>query len=150
MIENIPIFIQIIKELPDYFDDSEDSNKINPAADKWSKKEILGHLIDSAINNLQRFTEVKYAVLPYTIRKYDQVNLVKANNYNDGLTEDLIQLWTYLNKRILTIVSNYSTQQLAFNIILPNGENNNIEFLATDYIDHLNHHFQQIKQLDNL
>lgn len=41
-----------------------------PAPGKWSQKEILGHLIDSGINNLQRFTEIQFSPQPYPIQKY--------------------------------------------------------------------------------
>ncbi len=147
MIQNTATFLQVIKELPDYFNSMDEDYIISkPSTDKWSKKEILGHLIDSAVNNLQRFTEVKHATHPYLIRKYNQEKLVKANNYNNGLSEELIELWTYLNKRILAVISNYSDEELAYKIILPNGEYKDIEFLANDYIDHLFHHCQQIKQ----
>ncbi len=47
------------------------------SSEKWSKKEFLGHLIDSGINNLQRFTEVQFENKPYKIIKYKQNELVK-------------------------------------------------------------------------
>ena len=51
------------------------------APEKWSKKEILGHLIDSGVNNLQRFTEIQFEDKPYRIKKYNQDGLVVANDY---------------------------------------------------------------------
>ena len=51
------------------------------ASEKWSQKEMLGHLIDSGINNLQRFTEVQFETKSYRIRDYNQNELPKANNY---------------------------------------------------------------------
>ncbi len=55
------------------------SAKINPS--KWSKKEVLGHLIDSAENNLRRFICSQYESQPPKIR-YDQNFWVTANNYH--------------------------------------------------------------------
>ncbi len=48
-----------------------------PLETKWFKKEILGHFIDSAINNLQRFTEIQYSKHLFVARPYDQNELVK-------------------------------------------------------------------------
>ncbi|NJN28609.1 MAG: DinB family protein [Cyclobacteriaceae bacterium] len=49
---------------------------LHPSPGKWSKKEVLGHLIDSGINNLQRFTEIQYESKPYKVREYKQDELV--------------------------------------------------------------------------
>ena len=53
-----------------------------PAPSKWSKKEILGHLVDSGVNNLQRFTEIQFHPKPYVLRNYNQDELVKINDYH--------------------------------------------------------------------
>ena len=71
-----------------YIDQSSEiefSRKSSP--EKWSKKEILGHLIDSAVNNLQRFTEIQFQDKPYPIQKYDQDQLVIANDYQNASIE---------------------------------------------------------------
>ena len=75
--------------------------------DKWSKKEILGHLIDSGINNLQRFTEIQFENKPYKIRKYNQDELVKANEYQNSETEEIADFWLSINNRI-TNKANYN------------------------------------------
>ena len=54
-----------------------------PAPDKWSKQEILGHLIDSAINNLKRFTEIQFLPQPYSVISYRQNELVTVNDYQN-------------------------------------------------------------------
>jgi len=66
------------------------SKKSTP--NKWSKKEILGHLIDSGINNPQRFTEIQFESKPYKLRNYHQNKLVIANDYQNVNTKDLLQL----------------------------------------------------------
>ena len=58
--------------------------------EKWSKKEILGHLIDSGINNLQRFTEIQFEERPYILRTYNQDELVKANSYQTSETSEIM------------------------------------------------------------
>jgi len=111
---------------------------------KWSKKEIIGHLIDSAINNLQRFTEVQFKKQPFIINSYDQNELVKANYYQFEDAEALVQLWFYINKRILSVVSNLSTKELEFKVVLSDKKTESLEFLIKDYILHLEHHLNQI------
>jgi DinB superfamily len=110
----------------------------------WSKKEILGHLIDSGINNLQRFTEVQYSEKPYNLRTYQQNELVEANNYQHADLDDLLSLWTSLNNRIISVISSLSSQERKLEI-QKNGEPiGNLEFLIEDYARHMGHHVKQI------
>ncbi len=113
--------------------------------EKWSKLEIIGHLIDSAINNLQRFTEIQFEPRPYQIRRYNQDELVKANAYQEADSGKLIALWISLNIRILAIMKRQTDTTLAYPIILPDGEPSDLRFLMTDYVDHLEHHVKQLK-----
>ena len=113
---------------------------------KWSKKEILGHLIDSAINNLQRFTEIQYSEKPYKIRAYNQDTLVKYNDYQNKNNQNLFDLWLHLNRHILEIIKNQTDKTLAYQLILPNGTLTNLQFLIEDYIEHLFYHVSQINK----
>lgn len=113
---------------------------------KWSKKEILGHLIDSAINNLQRFTEIQYAEKPYKTRPYNQDALVKYNDYQNKNNQNLFDLWLHLNRHILEIIKNQTDKTLAYQLILPNGTLTNLQFLIEDYIEHLFYHVSQINK----
>lgn len=112
--------------------------------EKWSKQEILGHLIDSAINNLQRFTEISFEPKPYQIRRYNQDELVKANAYQGAEINKLIALWLSLNIRILALMKLQTEATLSYTIILPDGELSDLRFLMTDYVDHLEHHMKQL------
>ncbi len=118
------------------------SEKTHP--ETWSKKEILGHLIDSAINNLQRFTEIQHSPKPYTIRRYNQNELVIANQYQQADLLELVDLWKALNDRALAVVRNLTTSQLDFSIITPNGEQRTLSWLIDDYKVHLEHHLSQL------
>src|SRR5688572_28202133 len=75
--------------------DSSFSNKPNP--NKWSKKEVVGHLIDSAQNNLRRFIVAQYEAKEPTI-VYDQDFWVHANGYQAMKKEELIALWRLINE----------------------------------------------------
>ena len=72
---------------------SKENMSFKENSEKWSKKEILGHLIDSGINNLQRFTEIQFENKPYRIRNYKQKELVKANDYKKSDIKELLNFW---------------------------------------------------------
>jgi len=117
-----------------------------PAAGKWSKKEILGHLIDSAINNLKRFTEIQFLPQPYKVISYDQVNLVIVNDYQNQPLDQLLDLWQALNRQIVSAVRNIPAEKLS-SPVDPQYENKELKTLAwiiCDYVAHMEHHFRQI------
>lgn len=116
--------------------------KSNP--NKWSKKEILGHLIDSAMNNLRRFTESQFSEKPYLVLAYDQDKLVQVNRYQERNIQDLLKLWGQLNKQIAFVLKDISEAQLNIPINLYDFSVCNLEFLIEDYITHLKHHLNQI------
>ena len=113
--------------------------------DKWSKKEIIGHLIDSGINNLQRFTEVQFEIKPYKIRQYRQDELVKANDYQHSEINEVVELWISINNRIISLMKKQTIKTLKYNIELNNETISDLRFLMMDYVDHLEHHLNQIK-----
>src|SRR5262245_5252597 len=87
-----------IQEVPERFKQfSAETVLQKPAPGKWSKQEILGHLIDSAINNLKRFTDTQYFPQPYTVIRYNQDELVIINRYQQLSLEYLLNLWSILN-----------------------------------------------------
>ena len=111
---------------------------------KWSKKEILGHLIDSGIKNLQRFTEIYFKNKPYRIKKYNQDELVKVNDYQNSDTREIIKFWELINKRMLYIIKKQSKKTLNYKIELEKDNFSYLRFLINDYVDHLEHHIKQI------
>ena len=115
-----------------------------PAPGKWSRKEILGHLIDSAQNNIRRFVVTLYEGKPHVV--YAQNEWVAAQHYQEYNSKDLIMLWQLLNKHIGIILKNLPAQQyqLQCNTGKEKEEWHTIDFLAKDYITHLIHHLKQI------
>jgi hypothetical protein len=120
--------------------EAEFAEKKNPS--KWSKIEILGHLVDSAQNNIRRFVVSQYEDVPKIIYKQD--DWVKIANYQHYPTSDLIELWSLLNKHICIILD--KAPALCANKMSRTNdpELRNIEWLAGDYIKHLMHHLHQI------
>lgn len=111
---------------------------------RWSKKELLGHLVDSGINNLQRFTEIQYAEKPFQIKAYAQDELVVANHYQDSETEEILQLLQALNRRISRVIELQNEESLAYPVLTPDGKSVNLKYLIEDYLVHFAHHTKQI------
>ena len=116
------------------------------AVGKWSRKQILGHLIDSALNNLTRFTEIGYQPQPYIYREYHQSELVQINDYQNAETQEIFQLWLSLNKQILRVMQSQTEERLNLKVQFTDGELSNLKFLMTDYPEHMEHHLNQIFQ----
>ncbi len=124
------------------FSDEELSDKSAP--EKWSKKEILGHLIDSAINNLKRFTEIQFEPKPYKVIGYNQDELVKVNAYQESDPKELLSFWLSINTRIINIINIQTQETLNYEIENSNGEIKDLRFLIEDYVSHLSYHLDQI------
>lgn len=118
-----------------------------PAANKWSAKEITGHLIDSALNNLRRFTEAQFGQEPYVIISYDQNELVKVNRYSELPLEELTGLWQALNRQIYFVIKHTPQQNLQRRIITASSQEVTLAWLFCDYVGHMEHHFRQIRAL---
>jgi hypothetical protein len=114
---------------------------------KWSRKQILGHLIDSAINNLTRFTEIGHQPQPYIYREYNQAELVKINNYQEMPTDELLQLWLSLNQQIARVMASANEDRLNLKIRFPDGSMSDLRYIMHDYPDHIEHHMKQITTL---
>lgn len=122
--------------------ESEWSAKPNPA--KWSKKEVLGHLIDSALNNQRRFVVTQYIQNQNIV--YYQDEWVLLQDYQSADTGDVIQLWRLLNLQIARILE--TMPETVWQNQCDTGKNgvdlHSIQWLAADYIPHMRHHFGQI------
>ena len=77
---------------------------IHPGPGRWSRKEILGHLIDSALNNHRRIVGASLAPPPHQLRPYDQDAWVRVADYQHLPCADLLALWTNLNHLILHLI----------------------------------------------
>ena len=111
---------------------------------KWSKKEELGHLVDSAQNNIRRFIVAQYEEIPTII--YDQEKWVVLNNYQQQPSKNIIQLWYLLNKQVVGILNNISEESAQRKS--QSQELHTIEWLGNDYIKHLQHHMNHILELE--
>ncbi|PWK79017.1 DinB family protein [Mucilaginibacter oryzae] len=117
-------------------------HKESPA--KWSKKEITGHLIDSAQINLQRFVRCTYEE-GFRLT-YEQVEWVQAARYQQADIGELIDLWALLNLQIIRVLANYPADRLNSKCDNSKQEPNlqTVEWLAADYVEHMLHHLKNI------
>lgn len=115
-----------------------------PHAGKWSKKEIIGHLIDSGHNNLRRFICGQYEEAPHI--RYEQDFWVAANNYQAARQEDVVALWAMVNERIAVVLAGMPA--VHYSRVCNTGgsvaELHTLEWLAQDYVRHLKHHLNQV------
>lgn len=120
---------------------SEENMSTKPFPTKWSKKEIIGHLIDSATNNHQRFVRGQFENIPEI--SYDQNNWNEFNFYNQIESKQIISFWTIYNKQIIEIIKRIPKENLEKQIKIGNNIFT-LEFLIIDYVEHLEHHLNQI------
>jgi hypothetical protein len=116
--------------------------KPNPA--KWSQQEVVGHLIDSAQNNLRRFVVGQYDNQPNII--YQQDFWVNAANYNRQRRENVIQLWRLINLQICAVLRSMPKENYSriCNTGKDTPELHAIVWLASDYVKHMKHHINQV------
>ena len=128
------------------FTETELFHKENPQ--KWSKKEILGHLVDSAQNNIRRIVVGQYKEGENIV--YNQNIWVKAADYQHYNSRDLLDLFLLLNKHFCILLENLPKEN--YKSITNWGrtvpEIVSLEFVAHDYLKHLEHHVNQLF-LDN-
>jgi len=79
--------------------------------DKWVKKEILGHLIDSAINNHQRFVRAQFAN-PFSGPGYEQQAWVQVQRYRERPWCELVELWVALNRHVAAVIKRVPAEKL--------------------------------------
>ncbi|MEY4893868.1 MAG: hypothetical protein RL751_678 [Bacteroidota bacterium] len=120
---------------------SEENMSTKPSPTKWSKKEIIGHLIDSATNNHQRFVRGQFENIPEI--SYDQNNWNEFSFYNQIDSKQIISFWTIYNKQIIEIIKRIPKENLEKQIKIGNNILT-LEFLIIDYVEHLEHHLKQI------
>jgi hypothetical protein len=122
---------------------SDDEAAIKPLPNKWSKKEILGHLIDSAGNNQQKFVRTM-AEAQVEFVGYQQNFWVSSQKYNSAKWNDLISLWQASNLHLAHIIENVEPETLGNSITISDAGTFTLKFIMEDYVEHLKHHLNQI------
>jgi hypothetical protein len=125
------------------FDISELESGIRPAPGKWSKKEIIGHLIDSASNNHQRFVRAQENP-NLSLPGYTQDFWVSRQAYQSEPWKTLVALWTTYNTHLAHVISNIPADREENLCAVGSGPPVTLKWLAEDYVRHAEHHLNQI------
>ncbi|NSL86776.1 DinB family protein [Chitinophaga sp. Mgbs1] len=120
----------------------EEAFAFKPMPAKWSKKEILGHLIDSATNNHQRFVRAQFEDTPAI--GYNQNDWNKYSYYHQIDSTQLIRFWTSYNMQLLALLHQMPPHMFDRTCYAGSPEQVTLSFVATDYVAHLEHHLRQL------
>ena len=117
-----------------------------PNENQWSVKELLGHLLDSASNNHQRFVRLQiFDEIEFPF--YQQDEFVRANNYQNQNWKMLLDFWKLYNLHLVHIIENLDHSKLNNVWITPDNERLTLGHIVEDYLRHVKHHLEQIKNL---
>lgn len=129
-----------------------------PAAGKWSPREIIGHLIDSASNNHQRFVRAA-SQNDLVFPGYAQNEWVELQAYQQTPWRELLSLWASFNRHLARVMAaipeaertrerdRHNLHEIAWRVVPP-SEPTTLDYFMADYVGHLEHHLKQIKELE--
>ena len=114
----------------------------------WSRKQVIGHLIDSASNNHQRFVR---ATLQESLDfpGYEQDGCVRVQAPQEADWELLVSLWAAYNRYLAHVIAHLPESKLGTACRIGSEEAVTLDFLVKDYLRHLVHHLRQIGAADS-
>jgi hypothetical protein len=124
---------------------SSDGAARRPSPGGWSPKEVLGHLIDSAANNHQRFIRAQEANA-LTFPGYDQNHWVSSQGYQDADWAHLVALWRHLNLHLADVIARIPPSKYSVPCTIDGNAAVPLEAIIVGYRDHLHHHIAQIRE----
>lgn len=133
---------------------ADEQNSTPRADEKWSPKQIIGHLIDSAANNHSRFVRAQ-STDDLVFPGYEQEFWVSFQGYQDRPWNELIDLWRLYNRHILNImrVTPEETRNklrhkhnlhVTASAAIREDEPVTLDYFMHDYVEHLKKHLSQI------
>jgi hypothetical protein len=128
---------------PQLFGMNHDDIGSKPAPNEWSKKEILGHLIDSAANNHQRFVRAVNRVAAQ-FPTYDQNEWVRIQRHHERPWPSLVALWSAYNNHLSHVIECIPEDAESSPCNIGKEEPAPLDFVIKDYLRHLQHHLKDI------
>jgi hypothetical protein len=140
--------------VPRLLEISDEESARAPAPGKWSAREIVGHLIDSASNNHQRFVRAQFQddlIFP----RYSQEDWVRVQDYRNAPWRELVTLWQSYNLQLSRVMvaapeetrlrehTKHNLHQIAWQLV-PQDKPATLDYLMSDYVAHLKHHLRQL------
>ena len=141
IIKRLNYLIQAVPFRVNQFSEQEFSVRL---LSEWSKKEILGHLCDSATNNLHRFIKFQIEGQPLVVVPYNQNNWVLIQDYQGIPTCEIVDYWTTLNRQIVGVISKIPEEKLLYLCDIGDNKSITLAELIQDYLRHMEHHLRQI------
>jgi DinB superfamily len=142
-----------------FADTTEAQTAFRSAPGRWSARQILGHLIDSANNNHRRFV-LNQGEAPLVFQSYDQERWVDRGRYQDSTAFELVELWTAYNRQLARLIAAITPDDLTRSrgpmgdhrfpyTSLPPSDDVTLGHFVEDYVGHIRHHLKQIRGLLN-
>ena len=143
IIARLQVLVSEVPEMLARFSPSEMTEQ--PAPDKWSKREILGHLVDSATHNLHQFLYVQIED-GFELKLYPRDELVRAGNYQNQPSRQIADAFVAMNLQLITVLKSMPEKVLSKVCKIPWRDNRpeTIRWVAGDYLRHMEHHLRQI------
>lgn len=131
-----------------------------PAPNRWSPREIIGHLIDSASVNHERFVRAQLQDA-LVFSTYEQDQWVARQGYHEQDWNGLLARWVAFNEQVASTVEHISERDMSRSRIdhnlhmiawrtIPPTSPATLEYFVTDYVGHLRHHLAQIRAIAGL
>jgi hypothetical protein len=124
---------------------SEESAAAKPSPGVWSVKELVGHLIDSAANNHQRFVRAQH-LQHLEFPGYEQNLWMRSQDYQSRPWRELVDFWVLYNRHLAHVIRHVPAAALDVCCRIGEGESVTLRFLIEDYLRHLRHHLSQIAE----
>lgn len=115
------------------------------APDVWSVKEIIGHLVDSAANNHQRFIRAQIEGR-LTFPAYQQEDWVRLGDHQGRDWNELVSFWQAYNHQLAHVIRRIPAERLDAPCTIGAGDPVKLGFLLEDYLRHLQHHLAQAEE----
>ena len=134
----------LLNDLPNrlkQISDSQAARKSDPS--KWSPKEELGHLLDSAVNNHRRIVLTQLEDSP-ALAGYDGERWVEVQCYAARDWNQLVDLWLALNQQLLAAAEAVSESDWSRTCTIGDSKPLTLKFVLDDYVDHMVHHLRHI------
>jgi hypothetical protein len=133
----------LLEEMPAQLLALSETQAIAPAAGmRWSRKELIGHLIDSAGNNHQRFVRAQY-LKRMSFPRYVQDEWIAAQGYRERPWSELVELWRLYNRHLLHVMRRVPEAAFGNVCEVAADEPRALGHHMADYVHHMEHHLQQ-------
>ena len=140
-IERLRVAVRTLPGILSRFSEAESGQR--PSPELWTRKEVIGHLIDSASNNHQRFVRGQLAS-GQDFPRYEQEQWVRLQGYQSARWLDLIDLWRAYNTHLLHVIECMTEEGRRATCRVGSGAEVTLAGLFVDYVDHLEHHLRKM------